>query len=520
MSASKTLFCFCIAFIAGIALQSLLNIPQSFLWGLLIAGAGCIAVSFFNKKWLVVIGFCILFLVLGILRLQVSEFTIIHDKVSLFNDRPEKIMLAGTIIDDPDVRETSQKLKVMIDHADSIVLVTTARYPEYHYLDAITVTGKLKTPMETAATPKAGESPRANLADGGPRPEQSGREEFSYKNYLLKDGIYSVMDFPVVALISTNHEHNPLTFLYEKLLQFKRTLRQSIHLNFAPPHSAIIEGIILGGTTSMSRETKAKFSATGLTHLTAISGSNVVILSAVLMAFLLFLGFWRHQAFYISVTFIWLYIIIAGFPASGIRAAIMATVFLLAQKLGRQNTSSRVIILAATLMLLQNPTLLLYDVGFQLSFLASMGIIHLKPLVDSLFYKVKHKKIRSLLDIVSITLAAQVFILPVIAYYFKSISLVAPVTNLLIIPIINWVMIFGFLAAFLGAFSNVLGFVFSIPAYALMLYFMKVIDIFGQPWAVKTIQNFPLFWIVIYYGLLAALIWWLDKKVRPTFLEY
>ena len=282
----------------------------------------------------------------------------------------------------------------------------------------------------------------------------------------------------------------------------------------------MVEGVILGGTATMPQETKAKFSITGLTHLTAISGSNVVILSTVLMAFLLLLGFWRGQAFYLSVTFIWLYIAIAAFPASGIRAAIMATILLLAQKLGRQNTSARVIVLTATLMLLSNPLLLLYDVGFQLSFLASLGIIYAKPIIDYAFPFAKHEKLKKALDIFSITLAAQLFTLPVIAYNFKNISLVAPLTNLLIIPIIDWIMIFGFLAAFLGIFSNLLGFLFFIPTWMMLAYFLKILDLFSQPWAALYAFSFHWTWIGLYYAMLAMFIWWLNKKMKPDFLGY
>ncbi len=465
-----------------------------FVWGFLLSGVGLFVASLFIKKDTAIIGFCLLFLVLGILRMQISEFNILHDPVSKYNDKLEKVTLTGDIIDKPDVRDASQKLKVKIHNTESVILVTVSRYSEYRYLDKIKITGKLKTPFIA--------------------------EDFNYKNYLMKDGIYSVMDFPKIELIPSVKQYTPISFLYEKILFFKERLETSINLQFSPPHSSIIGGVILGGTTNMAQDVKDKFSATGLTHLTAISGSNIVILSSILMTFLLALGFWRGQAFYISVIFIWLYIVIAAFPASGVRAAIMASVFLLAQRLGRQNTTSRVIVLTAVLMLLQNPMLLRYDVGFQLSFLASLGIIYLKPLMDYFFAFAKNNYTRLWLDIIAITLAAQIATLPIIAYYFKNISLVAPVTNLLIIPIINAVMIFGFLAAFFGLFSFTIGFIFSLPTYFLMLYFMKIVDIFGQPWAVKTIESVFWVWLPIYYALLAGLIWWLDKKIKPKFLGY
>jgi len=519
ISPSKALFYCCISFVVGIALQSFIKIPQIFLWGFLLLGIFCIIVSFFKKKTLIA-GFCLLFLVLGIMRLQVSEFSILNDKLSSLNDLGDKVTLTGQIISEPNVKDTSQTLRVKIADTQSIVLVTLDRYPEYKYLDEIKITGKLKSPAELAATPKAGE----------PRPgEKTGREGFNYKNYLAKEGIYSVMGFPTTELISNGHGHNFFTYPYEKILQFKEKLKTSIQFNFSPPQSFILEGILLGNDSNMPQETREKLNATGLSHLTAISGSNVIILSGIMMIFLLGLGFWRGQAFYVSLIFIWLYIVITGFPASGVRAVIMASVFLLAQNLGRQNTSSRVIVMAGAIMLLQNPLLLLHDAGFQLSFMASMGIIYLKPVIDNFFrtiaqkfYDIKESRLpgKIFLDIVSITLAAQIFTLPLLAYHFNNISLVSLATNLLVIPIVDFVMIFGFLAAFLGMLSNVLGFIFSIPVWLLLSYFIKVMEIFYQPWSVAALENVSWLWMPIYYMALACVLRYLEKAQKPKFLGF
>lgn len=509
MTPSKILFYLCISFIAGVFLQFVIKTPHIFLWGFLIVGFLTIIISFlFAKNNFTIIGFCILFLILGAARFQIAEFNISNDKISRLNDSFEKITLTGQIAGEPDDRDSFQKLKIKIDNSESVVLITTGRYPEYEYLDSVKVTGKLKTPKVF--------------------------DDFNYKNYLMKDGIYSVMDFPEMELVSDKRNYNILFFAYEKILFFKKKLKQSININFSPPHSFLLSGIILGDDKNMSAELKNKLSATGLSHLTAISGSNVVVLGYIATIFLLFLGFWRGQAFYFSVAFVWLYVIVAGLPASGVRAAIMATVFLLAQKLGRQNTSSRAIIFTAALMLAQNPLLLPYDIGFQLSFLASLGIIHLKPLIDDLFVfvfqKTKNKeqktknsfyeRIKKLRDIFSITIAAQIFTLPIIAYNFKQLSLVAPITNLIIIPIIDWIMVLGFLAAISGIFSGILGFIFFIPCWFLLNYFLWTVNFFAQTWASKNIDGFSPIWISLYYSALVIFIIFLQKRQKPKFLRY
>jgi len=491
MTSSKALSYFLTFFILGIALTSIAKISQTIVWVFLFLGfLSIISSIFFNKKIYTVIGFCFLFFTIGLLRFQISEFNISNDELSKFNGNPEKITLKGEIIAEPDLRDSFQKLKVKV--GNSIVLVTMQRYPEYEYLDKIKITGKLKEPKVF--------------------------DDFNYKNYLMKDGIYSVMDFPVIELLSKEHEYNVLTFLYEKLLFLKSNLSNSIDVNFSPPKSFIMQGIVFGNDKNMSKELKDKFNSTGLSHLTAVSGSNIVMIISILMYLMLFLGFWRGQAFYFAVIMIWIYLLLIGLPISGIRAGIMGSILLLAEKLGRQNTSARILIVACALMLLQNPLLLFYDIGFQLSFLASMGIIYLKPIIDIGLKKITKEKFKLISDIISVTFAAQIFTLPIIIYNFGRLSLIAPLTNVLILPIIPLLTILGFLVSILGLFSSVLGFIFSLPCLLMLSYFLKIIDIFYQSWAVKIIENVSWIWIAVYYFLLIMIVWFLNKRHKKKYL--
>ena len=513
MTPSKALFYFCISFVIGIALQSMVNIPQISVWGFLIMAVVCIAASFFKKE-AAIVGFCLLALALGIMRFQISEFAIANDALGKLNDRPEKITLVGQVIGEPDVRDTSQKLKVRVDGTGSIVLITVQRYPEYHYLDTIKITGKLKTPGMF--------------------------EDFNYQNYLAVSGIYSVMDFPVAELISAKHHRNIFSDTYEKILFVKGKLMESVDMNFSPPHSDMVKGIVFGNDKNMPEYVKEKFNITGLSHITAVSGSNIIILISTLMIFLLWLGFWRGQAFYLAVGLIWFYIILIGFPISGIRAAIMGSIALLAGKVGRQNATARVLTVAGSMMLLQNPLLLFYDISFQLSFLASLGIIHLKPLIDTFFImtikkvsitlkNIMRKNVGEptkesifsgnyILDIMSVTFAAQIFTLPIIVYNFGRISWVAPLTNILVLPVIPWLTVAGLLVSIIGIFSNILGFIFSMPCLFLLMYVVEILDIFSGPWAAPSLQGVSWIWVAGYYALLAPFIWRIKKFQKPRYL--
>ena len=488
MTPSKTLFYFCLSFIIGIFLQSILKIPQIFVCGFLFLGIVLIFISVLKPEINFAFGFCILFFVIGILRIQISEFNVANDKISKFNGFGE-IILTGTILSEPDIRDTFQKLKVRID--DSTVLVTTNKYPEYKYLDTIKIIGELETPQED--------------------------EEFSYKNYLKKDGIYSVMFYPKIELVSGIHNYTVYSFLYERFLVLKERIRKSIKYNFSPPQSSIIEGTILGNNGAMSQDLKDKLNITGLRHIIAVSGTHVIILSSIIMSLLIALGLKRTDAFYIAIVLICLYIILTGLPASGIRAGIMGGLYLLAQKFGRQSMGIRVIVMACAVMLMFNPLLLFYDVGFQLSFLAVIGLIYLDPIFQKMIKIFIKDKAENFVKIISATFAAQIFTLPILIYSFGNISFVSPITNLLVAPIVYWLMIFGFLSALVGIISLQIGWILSIPCYFILKYFLWVIDFFSQPWAIKTFENVHWIWLVFLYLIIIFLTRFLNKKYIQNF---
>jgi len=434
----------------------------------------------------VVIGFCLIFLVTGIWRHQATELKITNSELRSYNDLEKNITLKGQVIGEPDIRANNIKLTIRPENIDGKILVTANRYPEYQYGDKLKITGKLETPQDFG--------------------------EFSYQNYLKKDGIYSVMSWPEIELI----EKNQGNFIYAKILNFKNKLRESIYQNLSPPQSSILGAVILGDKRKISEDLKQKLNISGVRHITAISGMHIMILSGILMYLGIALGLYRGQAFYFAITLLLLFIIMAGAPASAIRAGIMGGLFLLAQKVGRLKSASRVIVFAAAVMLAFNPLLLKLDVGFQLSFLAVMGIIYLMPIFQ--YYFLKRFPIKFLGGLLSMTLAAQVFTLPILIYNFGYMSLIAPITNILIVPFLPFIMISGFIFGLSGMILQPLGWVLSWPSWLLLTYLVKVIDFFSQvPKA-----NFAISWIwlMVFYLILGYFIWRLQEKQKLKFLNY
>jgi len=198
----------------------------------------------------------------------------------------------------------------------------------------------------------------------------------------------------------------------------------------------------------------------------------------------------------------------------------MGGLFLLGQYLGRMSVSSRSIVIAAAIMLAQNPLLLKLDAGFQLSFLAMMGIIYLMPIFQDRLTPHQIFGGGQLRSILAMTLSAQVFTLPILIYNFGYISFVAPITNVLIVPLLYWIMLFGFVFAFLGVIWQPLGWILSLPAWFLLTYITKIVDISSKlPFAFKTLE-ISWIWLAIFYLILGLITWRLQESQKLKFLNY
>ncbi|MGB9743346.1 MAG: ComEC/Rec2 family competence protein [Minisyncoccales bacterium] len=522
MSHSRIFLFFCLAFIGGIFLNSFFNFPFFLLFILLIFALLLIAV--FWRRPASVIGFCFLFLLLGIWRYEMVEQAIINNKLRQDALANKKVDLIGQVAAEPDRRITHLKLIVKVNELKGKILITTDKYPVYQYGDQLKISGQLAVPAIEA-------------------------EDFAYQNYLLKDGIYATMFYPAIEVLAPANYKNLSSLIYAKILNFKERLRNNINQNLSPPASSILSAMLLGDKGYLSPQIKEKLNLTGLRHITAISGLHITILSVIFMQFLIGLGFWRRQAFYLTLIFLIGYLIMIGLPASATRAVIMAGLLLLAQYWGRSALASRTIILAAALMLFINPLLLKLDIGFQLSFLAVMGIIYLNPFFKewfgslsqptglleklpdkikkflTLFYNLPYyfflfvlRKNQTIRNALSTTLAAQIFTLPILVYNFGYVSSVAPLVNLLIVPLLPFILLTGLVFVLAGVIYSGCGWILSWPVWLLLAYLIKIVDYFAHfPPAFLPINWF---WLVIFYFIFGLLIWQLCRQTRLIFLRF
>jgi len=473
MTSSQILFYLCIFFIAGIFAASFFKFPFVFL--LLILILSLILISIFPKsRSILFFAFCVLFFAFGIFRYQ-NYFSKIQNQ-EIKNFVGKEISILGIVDDEPKIREKSIIFPLRTEKGK--ILVKAKRYPEFEYGEKVKITGVLKEP--------------------------EAKDSFNWKNYLLKDGILVEMDFPKIEKTGENFG-NPI----KKFSIFlKKKIEEVIRENLSPLHSALLKSLLFGQEEEIPFEWKEKLNQTGTRHIAAVSGMNITIISSLILSFLLFLGLWRHHAFYLSIFLISFYVLMIGAPSSAIRAAIMGILYLTAQYFGRISSGERPVVFAATLMLFFNPLLLRYDIGFQLSFLAILGIVYFYQ-----FFFEKFKKFpKTVREGLSSTLSAQIFTFPILIYNFGQISLISPLSNVLILPILPVITILGFIFSFFGIIFEPIGYLLSFPCWFLLSYLLKVVDFCSKiPHSFLTLKVNFLF-LLISYSILIPLALYLNKK--------
>jgi competence protein ComEC len=239
----------------------------------------------------------------------------------------------------------------------------------------------------------------------------------------------------------------------------------------------------------------------------ALSGYNISIIASAILLIFLFLGINRRRAFWFSVLTILLFIVMAGASASIIRAAIMGVLLLLGQNVGKIYHPRNALLFAALIMVILNPKIIRFDLGFQLSFLATLGLIYFSPWFNKIIKADKNSFLNWRQNLAT-TLSAQLAVMPLLVSQFNNFSLIAPLVNILVLTFIPITMLLGFIMVLLGTFSSLLGSVFGFFAYLLLKYEIGVINYFGQlKFASVNLGKYSLYfsWIIIIGGFLVFL---------------
>jgi competence protein ComEC len=419
--------------------------------------------------------------------------------IASYNDGPA-VRFRAVVSGEPDERGTSLRLRLSArevfdggwQDTSGGVLMRAGLFPQYNYGDLLEVTGKLETPPTL--------------------------EDFDYREYLARHGVYSSIAYPKVTLLATG-QGSPL---WAGLYDLRADLGSALADALPEPEASLAEGILLGRRTSLPPSLSQAFNDTGTSHLLAVSGYNVTLVAGLFIAGLAWL-IGRRRAAWLALAAIVGYAFLVGGQPSVQRAAVMGGLYVAATALGRQSGALQALALAGAGMTAFDPQLV-KDASFQLSFASTLGLIVFAPGLRSHLERALMPgdgddslpgPVRAAVELLAVTLSAVAFTLPIVAVDFGRISLVALPANLLTVPTFPLIMITAALTAVGGMVSSTVGAFLGWLTWPAVAYLRAVVEAMADiPSAAVSIDGFEAWHAAVYYAALAGVVWLVARPDR------
>jgi competence protein ComEC len=362
------------------------------------------------------ISFCI-----GYVHAAVATFST-HSFIGYY-DRP--VSVEGVIDSDSDQRGDRTLYRVRVVAIDGMpvtgkLLLTDTGYNTFAYGDGIVAEGELSKPE--------------------PFVTENGKL-FPYDVWLAREGVTALMRYPDRVLLVSSQQ-TVRGYLYG----VRARLIQGIAHALPEPNASLAAGLLLGAQHSLGDEITEAFQVTGLSHIIVLSGYNMTIIADVVIRVLGYV--WMAGALPIAALMIVVFALMVGGSATVVRAATMALLAVVARATGRTYGAPRALTIAAAGMALHSPLVVLYDPGFQLSCMATLSLV-----LWGAWFEEKLKlfdRVPTVRTIAASTLAAQVGVLPLVAYHIGSVSLIAPLANVVALPMVPVAMATSFGAGVFG----------------------------------------------------------------------
>jgi competence protein ComEC len=434
------------------------------------------------------------FAALGAARLLAAQTVLAPPDLSPFAGRD--LVLIGTLREEPRRSDRDQRAVLQVSAVASParpnqhlplsgrVQLSLPAFPVVHYGQQISVAGRPELPG-TAQRPG----------------------DFDYRAYLARRGVHLLLrEVSAVTIVAQTPPFDPLG----RIAAAREHCRLLLLRLLPEPQSALAIGILLGIQAGLPPELQEQFSITGTSHILVVSGWNFSIAAAALAAVTRALALPRWPAFVLSLSVMWAYAVFTGASAAVLRAAAMASLALLAVTVERQGEAWR-LLLGACLLLTAVDPLSLADLGFQLSALATASLFAFAAPLDTALKRLPlpdHPLLTTLRETLSATLAAQVLTMPLLLHQFGSLSLIAPLANLVIVPVVPLAMAAAAAALVAGLLLVPLGQLLGVIAWLPLSWIAHAAELLAAPgWAAVDVPPFPAAVLLPIYLLLALLTW-------------
>lgn len=379
----------------------------------------------------------------------------------------------GVVVSNPSVKEGVQEAVFALREKELRVLAKLPPYPALSYGDTLTFTGRVEEPFSD-----------------------------SYRTYLAKERVRGVVAFPKIE------SHKPArTFSFRgALYALREQLVDSFRRTLPAKEAALMAGLTVGAREDFSEEFRDAMADSGTTHLVALSGYNISIVVWVAMSLFL-LVFPRRAAFAATLAVILAFVLMTGAEASVVRAAVMGSIALLARHAGRVYSMRNAIVFAALAMVIINPKVLAFDLGFQLSFLALLGIVYVKPALDPFLHGEAQGSVFSWRENLTTTASAQLAVAPLLIHTFGSVSISSLAANILVLEIVPLTMGLGFILAAISFLSLSLAQLLGFVAFVFLKLQTLVIEWFAFL-AIPVGPTVSVATVLLYYSALVVFTWY------------
>lgn len=463
-------------FFGGVALLSLYPLGISFplLCALLALVLLALTRSSFSRRVFVVLIACSLgALWMGLADARMPRAADIEEYVG------RRLTIEGTIVSDPEHRGVTRRAKLSVKRlgGDTVervhVLAVFDAAERVSYGDTLALSGILTLPD-------------AFETDNG--------RTFDYAHYLRKDGMTALLRNP-----TTLSQKPAPRSLRGALFSLKHVFQRNSESVYPEPQGGLLKGMLLGENDALPADLQDVFIQAGLVHIVVLSGYNVSLVADALMKTVSFLP--RAGMLAVGSVSIVLFVAMVGAPATAVRAGIMALLIVLTRALRRPQALLRALLCAGLVMVAWNPFILVYDPSFQLSFLATLGLILFGSALETkLLFFPEHLHFRA---IAAATLATQIMVLPALLYMSGVVSLVSLPANLLALVAVPFSMFFGFFGALFAALP-LLSFLPATAATLLLSYVIAIAKFAtALPGSSFLVREFPLWLVFLLYGLIA-----------------
>ncbi len=491
------LWAVCAGFSLGVFVRSLLVVPEESVLCLGLLALAGIAFTFTDTKRFRIALVCAAAIVAfgaGVLRM---EGAILPGDPFFDTHLGQKVSIEGTVSGEPDKRATQVRVPISLANSRATVLAIFPAYTEIYYGEHVRANGTVNLPKSF---------------DAG-----AGRQ-FNYPGYLAAQGIGYELDRATLVegsstllTVNSGFEGNPLTaFSY----RIKELFVSGLERALPEPQSGLAGGITVGDKRAMGKDLSEEFRTVSLVHIIVLSGYNIMIVISALFQFLSWAP--RYLRFGAGGFVALFFVVMTGFASASLRAALMALISITGTLTGRIYRADRALALVSTVMLAWNPYLLVFDPGFQLSFLACAGLLIFSPIFSEWFARVP--KTFTLQETLVSTSGAQLAVLPLLLYESGNLSLVSIPANLLVLAAVPSAMLFSAIAAVAGLVIEPLAPLIGLPALALLSYILGVAHVLSSiPFAAVLVPAFNAWLLVpIYVALFGYGLYWNSTHNEKT----